>query len=143
MIIRTGLYFAKYFRLLIGEALREILPLASLGKKINGQFGFCFDGFGQLTIIGPIGRLNKSADASKHERLQKCCENLIVGGSQFQPGCVTIIPDLNGFQVGQSLRLQIRRHPRTGIEPLSIINTRNLDVIGSGTSGQTNKDYEN
>jgi hypothetical protein len=66
-----------------------------------------------------------------------------VGGSQFQPGCVTIIPDLNGFQVGQSLRLQIRRHPRTGIEPLSIINTRNLDVIGSGTSGQTNKNYEN
>ena len=143
MIIRTGLDFAKYFRLLIRKALREILPLASLGKKINGKFGICFDGFGQLTIIGPIGRLNKTADASKHERLQKCCENLVVGGGQFQPGCVTIIPDLDGFQVVQSLRLQIRRHPRTGIEPLIIINARNLDFIGSGTPGQTNDDYAN
>ena len=143
MIIRTGLDFAKYFRLVTSKALREILPLASLGKKINRKFGFYFDRFGQLTIIGPIGRLNKSADASKYERLHERCENLVVGGSQFQPGCVTIIPDFDGFQVVQSLTLQIRRHPRTGIEPLSIINTLNLDFIGSGTSGQTNKDYEN
>jgi hypothetical protein len=66
-----------------------------------------------------------------------------VCGSQFQPGCVTIIPGLDGFQVVQSLILQIRRHCCTGIEPLSIINTLNLDFIGSGTPVQTNDDYAN